>query len=40
MVGGDRSWRPFDGAAYDAVDCMPLTCWASGPAGAAALLVR
>ena len=31
---------PFDGAAYDAVDCVPFTCWASGPAGAVARLDR
>jgi photosystem II stability/assembly factor-like uncharacterized protein len=37
---GARSWRPFDTAAYDAVDCVPLTCWASGPAGAVATLTR
>jgi photosystem II stability/assembly factor-like uncharacterized protein len=37
---GARSWRPFDTAAYDAVDCVPLTCWASGPAGAVARLTR
>ena len=35
-----RSWQPFDAAAYDAVDCVPLTCWASGPAGAVAVLTR
>ena len=29
---------PFDGAAYDAVDYVPLTCWASGPSGAVAVL--
>ncbi|HEY6889887.1 MAG TPA: hypothetical protein VI300_18950 [Solirubrobacter sp.] len=37
---GARSWQPFDTAAYDAVDCVPLTCWASGPAGAVAVLAR
>jgi hypothetical protein len=37
---GGRSWQPFDAAAYDAVDCVPLTCWASGPAGAVAVLTR
>jgi len=37
---GGRSWKPFDTAAYDAVDCVPLTCWASGPAGAVAVLTR
>ena len=35
---GARSWKPFDTAAYDAVDCVPGTCWASGPAGAVAVL--
>jgi photosystem II stability/assembly factor-like uncharacterized protein len=37
---GARSWAPFDTAAYDAVDCVPGTCWASGPAGAVAVLAR
>jgi photosystem II stability/assembly factor-like uncharacterized protein len=37
---GGRSWKPFDTAAYDAVDCVLLTCWASGPAGAVAVLTR
>nr|WP_028063722.1 hypothetical protein [Solirubrobacter soli] len=37
---GGRSWKPFDTAAYDAVDCVPQTCWASGPAGASAVLTR
>jgi photosystem II stability/assembly factor-like uncharacterized protein len=37
---GARSWRPFDTAAYDAVDCVASTCWASGPAGAVATLTR
>ena len=37
---GGRSWTPFDTAAYDAVDCVPGTCWASGPAGAVAVLAR
>jgi photosystem II stability/assembly factor-like uncharacterized protein len=35
-----RSWRAFDTAAYDAVDCVRGTCWASGPAGAVAVLAR
>jgi photosystem II stability/assembly factor-like uncharacterized protein len=35
---GGRSWSAFDTAAYDAVDCVPFTCWASGPAGAVARL--
>lgn len=35
---GGRSWTAFDGAPYDAVDCVPGTCWASGPAGAVARL--
>jgi photosystem II stability/assembly factor-like uncharacterized protein len=35
---GGRSWRAFDTAPYDAVDCVPGTCWASGPAGAVAVL--
>jgi photosystem II stability/assembly factor-like uncharacterized protein len=35
---GARSWSAFDTAAYDAVDCVPGTCWASGPAGAVAVL--
>ena len=37
---GGRSWTAFDAAAYDAVDCVPGTCWASGPAGAVAVLGR
>ena len=37
---GGRRWAPFDTAAYDAVDCVPGTCWASGPAGAVARLAR
>lgn len=39
-VDGGRTWTPFDTAAYDAVDCVPGTCWASGPAGAVARLAR
>ena len=35
---GARRWKRFDGAAYDAVDCVRHTCWASGPAGAVAVL--
>ena len=35
---GARTWTAFDTAAYDAVDCVPRTCWASGPAGAVAVL--
>jgi hypothetical protein len=35
---GARRWTAFDPAAYDAVDCVPGTCWASGPAGAVARL--
>ena len=37
---GGRHWRAFDTAPYDAVDCVPGTCWASGPAGAVAVLAR
>jgi photosystem II stability/assembly factor-like uncharacterized protein len=37
---GARSWTGFDMAPYDAVDCVPGTCWASGPAGAVAVLAR
>ena len=37
---GARSWKAFDTAAYDAVDCVRGTCWASGPAGAVAVLAR
>jgi photosystem II stability/assembly factor-like uncharacterized protein len=33
---GARSWTAFDGADYDAVDCVRGACWASGPAGAVA----
>ena len=35
---GARHWTAFDTAPYDAVDCVPGTCWASGPAGAVAVL--
>lgn len=35
---GARRWRAFDSAPYDAVDCVRHTCWASGPAGAVAVL--
>jgi photosystem II stability/assembly factor-like uncharacterized protein len=35
---GARTWTAFDTAPYDAVDCVPFTCWASGPAGAVAVL--
>ena len=35
---GARRWRAFDSAPYDAVDCVRRTCWASGPAGAVAVL--
>lgn len=37
---GGRSWTAFDTAPYDAVDCVPGTCWASGPQGAVAVLAR
>ena len=37
---GARTWTPFDATAYDAVDCVPGTCWASGPAGAVARLTE
>ena len=37
---GARSWTAFDTAPYDAVDCVPRTCWASGPDGAVAVLAR
>jgi photosystem II stability/assembly factor-like uncharacterized protein len=37
---GGRSWSRFDDGDYDAVDCVPGTCWASGPKGAAARLAR
>ena len=35
---GARSWTAFDTTDFDAVDCVPGTCWASGPNGAVALL--
>jgi photosystem II stability/assembly factor-like uncharacterized protein len=35
---GARHWTAFDTAYYDAVDCVPLTCWASGRSGAVAVL--
>jgi photosystem II stability/assembly factor-like uncharacterized protein len=37
---GGLTWTAFDTAPYDAVDCEPGTCWASGPAGAVAVLAR
>jgi photosystem II stability/assembly factor-like uncharacterized protein len=37
---GGRRWSAFDTADYDAVDCVHGTCWASGPAGAVAVLGR
>ena len=37
---GGRRWTAFDATPYDAVDCVPGTCWASGPAGAVAVLAR
>jgi photosystem II stability/assembly factor-like uncharacterized protein len=37
---GARSWTAFDATAFDAVDCVPGTCWASGPNGAVAVLSR
>jgi photosystem II stability/assembly factor-like uncharacterized protein len=37
---GGRRWSAFDDAAYDAVKCVPGTCWASGPSGAVAVLKR
>jgi photosystem II stability/assembly factor-like uncharacterized protein len=35
---GARSWTAFDATDFDAVDCVPGTCWASGPNGAVAVL--
>jgi photosystem II stability/assembly factor-like uncharacterized protein len=35
---GGRSWRACDATPFDAVDCVPFTCWASGPNGAVAVL--
>jgi photosystem II stability/assembly factor-like uncharacterized protein len=37
---GGRRWTAFDDAPYDAVKCVPGTCWASGPNGAVAVLKR
>jgi photosystem II stability/assembly factor-like uncharacterized protein len=37
---GGRNWKAFDTGNYDAVDCVPLTCWASGPSGSVAVLAR
>ncbi len=37
---GGRSWKAFDDGNYDAVDCVPFTCWASGPSGSVAVLDR
>jgi photosystem II stability/assembly factor-like uncharacterized protein len=35
---GARSWTAFDTTDFDAVDCVPGSCWASGPNGAVAVL--
>jgi photosystem II stability/assembly factor-like uncharacterized protein len=38
---GGRTWASFDGAAYDGIHCAAAgACWASGPDGAVATLVR
>jgi photosystem II stability/assembly factor-like uncharacterized protein len=37
---GARSWTRFDTTDFDAVDCVPGTCWASGPDGAVAVLAQ
>jgi photosystem II stability/assembly factor-like uncharacterized protein len=37
---GARRWTAFDTTDFDAVDCVPGTCWASGPNGAVAVLAR
>jgi photosystem II stability/assembly factor-like uncharacterized protein len=37
---GARSWTAFDATDFDAVDCVPGTCWASGPNGAVAVLAQ
>jgi photosystem II stability/assembly factor-like uncharacterized protein len=37
---GARSWTAFDTTDFDAVDCVPGTCWASGPNGAVAVLAH
>jgi photosystem II stability/assembly factor-like uncharacterized protein len=37
---GGRTWRTFSRLALDAVQCVGRTCWASGPEGTVARLVR
>jgi photosystem II stability/assembly factor-like uncharacterized protein len=37
---GARRWTAFDTTDFDAVDCVPGTCWASGPNGAVAVLAQ
>jgi len=37
---GGRSWHTFSRLDLDAVQCVPRTCWGSGPEGVVARLVR
>jgi hypothetical protein len=37
---GGRSWTRFSRLALDAVQCVPGTCWASGPEGVVVRLVK
>jgi photosystem II stability/assembly factor-like uncharacterized protein len=38
-LNAGRSWTPFDTGSLHTVDCVPVTCWASGADGRAAYLV-
>ncbi|GAA0807847.1 oxidoreductase [Spirilliplanes yamanashiensis] len=37
---GGRTWREVDGGSFDAVDCVPRACWASGEQGRVAIARR
>jgi photosystem II stability/assembly factor-like uncharacterized protein len=37
---GGRTWTTFSGLALDAVQCVPGTCWGSGPDGTVVRLVK
>jgi photosystem II stability/assembly factor-like uncharacterized protein len=39
-VDGGRTWHRFDTGSFDAVDCVPRACWASGEQGRVAVLAR
>jgi photosystem II stability/assembly factor-like uncharacterized protein len=38
-TNGGRNWTPFDTGSLDTVDCVHVTCWASGANGRVAYLV-